>query len=676
MEKKSPIQTEEVVSSPGLVVEPKKPSKRRGFVLAISAYILVLVGAVAAYFVLQGGGSVGLPIQLASEKKEIVVVEKTWINCSDVRKIIEEGGKRYVACFGGVLVVDKATGKVTDQISMVEGLGNYVATDLVKKGDVLYIGSQDGFTIFNLKTRVARKISVGEGLVNGANIKLADDDTDLWVATFDGVSRYNYETGKITNYKSELAENSSKHSVWEIKVTSKAIYVSVGASAYSSGGVARFDKESQAWETWNSGDFEGLKFPGRVDVFDIVHLSGKVYVRDGNQVWVADDIKGSTWKWLPVITEEIGKKHPNSAIRSETVLGGKIIFKVEEEHYYFDPSSNKVENIKSDPTLVSDYQKWTDETTLTKLDGRPLKFYEVMGRIGKYIFISGQDGLWAYDQEMDSFENLYPTVETNGYNFSYMIPVEKTSKVLFYFQSCGMGCSNPKMVIVDMSDLSANIVDIESAWARLSEAGVGPKDALERDTLVFDSMAPNSSEIKLNWFTGKKSVFFDILKNEWRIGEEVPEGTFSDMRSIYRCNLDLSYSTQEGIAGVPGEGCESVAQDDLYTYTYVFDQDKPMMTQIDKATGTKKVLTPPLAKPQYTPFEWSYSLTVGAISVVDGKVYLATSRGLTVYDPKKDEWRLFSTLDGLPSDETLNFVVIKNGLVVVTNAGMAIVPRE
>lgn len=44
-----------------------------------------------------------------------------WINCDDVRNVIEENNSLYVACLGGVLIID-TSGSVIDQISMTDGL--------------------------------------------------------------------------------------------------------------------------------------------------------------------------------------------------------------------------------------------------------------------------------------------------------------------------------------------------------------------------------------------------------------------------------------------------------------------------------------------------------------------------------------------------------------------------
>ena len=145
-------------------------------------------------------------IDKSSANKELKQTQ--WVNCDDVRDVIEENNRLYVACNGGVLVVDKTSGKVVDQISMTQGLSNHTTTSLAKKGNILYIGTQDGFTIFDLSSRQAKKISVSKGLVNGANIFLALDGDILWIGTFDGLSRYDTISGQITNYKEELDRKS------------------------------------------------------------------------------------------------------------------------------------------------------------------------------------------------------------------------------------------------------------------------------------------------------------------------------------------------------------------------------------------------------------------------------------------------------------------------------------
>lgn len=110
---------------------------------------------------------------------------------------------------------------------MANGLGNEVVYFFIKKGNIFYIGTQDGFTIYNLLNRTSKKISINKGPVNEANIILADDEDKIIVGTLNGLAFYDIKTGRITNFKEELADNLESYSVNRILVTDKAIYEAV-----------------------------------------------------------------------------------------------------------------------------------------------------------------------------------------------------------------------------------------------------------------------------------------------------------------------------------------------------------------------------------------------------------------------------------------------------------------
>ena len=82
------------------------------------------------------------------KKEKIVSREsiKQWPNCSDIRGVVEENDKLYVACLGGLLILDEKSGDLS-QLTTTDGINSSTLTSLVKDGDKLYIGSQNGVNI-------------------------------------------------------------------------------------------------------------------------------------------------------------------------------------------------------------------------------------------------------------------------------------------------------------------------------------------------------------------------------------------------------------------------------------------------------------------------------------------------------------------------------------------------
>ncbi len=96
----------------------------------IFGLVIILVISIGFYF--YNNQKTNLPnvkIGMPTRNSGSVTLDQNlrWMNCADMRDVIEEKDRLYIACLGGVLVVDKE-GKVIDQITMADGLGNQTAT--------------------------------------------------------------------------------------------------------------------------------------------------------------------------------------------------------------------------------------------------------------------------------------------------------------------------------------------------------------------------------------------------------------------------------------------------------------------------------------------------------------------------------------------------------------------
>ncbi len=333
------------------------------------------------------------------QKKSSVITitdSREWANCNNIRQSIEYDSKRYLACYGGVLVLD-SNNQVVDQITMADGLGNPIVNSLVIKNNRLFMGTQDGVTVFDLSSRKAQKISVSEGLVNGSNIFLKEDGESLWVGTFNGVSKINSKDLSIKNYTTELGI-SPVHNIRDILVTPVSVYFTYVGGGGSAGGVARYDKLQDQWESFSPSDFIYQDTSeDRLDFSSLTQKDGQILLGNPSEVWQTTNSPHSTWT---------------------KVSNPEGIFS-----YDIDPSP--------------------------ELTGRPNTFDKLLAIIDSHLFFSSGSQIWQLDLNTFSFQDILTlSLSPHSNNISF-VPVTGSTKVLIFGQSCGMFCSEPEFVLYD-----------------------------------------------------------------------------------------------------------------------------------------------------------------------------------------------------------------------------------
>lgn len=619
---------------------------------------------------------------------------KQWIDCSDARQIIEEDNLLYVACYGGVLVVDKTTGLVQDQISMTQGLGNEIATSLVKKDNELFIGSQDGFARFNLTTRQAQKISVKEGLISGANINLTLDGNNLWVATFEGLSLYNIATGTIKNFTTELIDNTTSYDVTKIATTPSAGYVVLIASAYSRGGIARFDKMSQTWEKFGVGAFvDNLDQYSRVDFFGLAAAGNYVYAMEGNHVWQIPDSAGQTWQKLPGL--------PNQALNSNRTIfssHNKLYLINNNQLYFFDQTANAFKKVLL--TTSQDNQKinleytfpsngnlfinqnlyqnssvnkpWLavlnlDTLTLEEfnLNQRPTVFTDILAVIDNKPILCADNKIWQYDGAKDEFiprANIECN-EIRADNLSAFVPIANTSTIFIYFQPCGMGCDPPRPYLWHYDEDTIQTIELPKTLGLPQDTSLfydGNDGAVmnfhfdgaenERYTLSLDT---NSR----TWTTPTKTV---------RLNNKTASQTTITCNKLYAYELNNNVFNQVV--------CPTEPETNDVVWTVEKTNQTFSLVQKNKHTSELTTLTIPFTAPlKYSPFDNFETTTLKSATVYNEKLIVATNRGLYIYDPRKLSWRSFTTREGLVSNNISHFMLNNNTIWAITSGFSAIV---
>lgn len=626
-------------------------------------------------------------VLLAYKNTSLNNLSKQWVNCSDARDVIEERNTLYVACYGGVLMVDKNSGNILDQITQTQGLGNSTTTSLVKKDGKLFIGTQDGFTIFDLNSRQAKKISVEEGLVNGANIELREDGNDLWVGTFDGVSLYKTDTGEITNFREELADYSISYSTREILVTPNAAYAIVGANSESPGGIARFDKEKRVWERFGPEIFSKSGPYARVDLFNLVKVENKIIVTDvgneGDMLWQADDKFQTTWKPLENVITQLKKSYnKNSIFRIDKVIGvNELNIVVDDNIFKYSPETEQLRkevNISDISYLapVRNGKIWIkpskDNVWLSRFDANSLKedeqiklsrkperFDSVAAIINGEPILKGDGTLWRYDKS--GFVKLSQSLKDLDY-WTEMIfqPIINSNLVLIYSQSCGHGCGEPKFTLLNYNDRSLTPVELSLDLQK--------KIKFERggfSLLSFQKLDSERKEATFNiGYSASESAVLNIDSKKWKIR---PIDSLASGESTTRTSCNPLYNFDKVFSETP---CTNLETD---KYRYILEENK--LFEEKKSTGSKTKLEIPVTPPEYSPFpDWDKTYNpINRVIMLDGKLWVGSERGLAVYNPEGfQKWKLFSVENGLVSNKVIDFVIDNKTMWVLTNGGVSL----
>jgi hypothetical protein len=680
---------------PEPVPTPAKPSNNRNKIVIgiIIAIFLILISAATAYYFFVFKNQTKNSGILPEAKVTNLQPPKYWINCDDKRQVIEEGNLLYIGCLGGVLIIDKTTGEVKDQISMANGMGDVTAESIVKKGDTLYIGTQDGISIFNLKTREAKKISVKEGLVNGANVELSEDGDNIWVTTFNGVTLFNPAKGTLTNYRTELDSQAEKVDVVNALVTDKYVYFLEVASVYSSGAVIRYDKSAGTFKTFKPDSFGKTDQYARIDFNYVGNFGGLVFVGDSNSIFEIDENGDDTWKKI---------ESPFEFVKQDTGLSDNVILHIlqnsdtkglllssENKIYRYTPSTGTTERIYdfgksytdilfhnsgpkiwfNPPTNSGNWISFLDlnnlQVTNYTLKDRPQAFGQVVALIDDEPIIDTSAGIYKYSIDQGKFVEFLGGLSGFNGNFQQPLfqPIPGTSEVFIFRQVCGQGCEKPAFDLYNYADGTSKELILPSAISTLGSTQVPGGVIYDFFSLSWRNFA--NGKIGLSYSNNgiEKYIVYDINSGEWSSATKIPEGVnkFDPAMGII-CNRVYTYKTNGN--KFSEDGCTGQATN--RSLSWKISDNK--IIEVDQSTGKTKTLNPPVLEANYTPFDTVAYPGFSKLMFAHSKLWIASNRGLISYDPNIESYKLYGPSEGLLSKDITNYLVGKY-LWVVTNMG-------
>jgi len=230
--------------------EKEKVFDKKWFKITILVVpVLVILLVIAGYFFLtnkqRGNNLINFQNNQTEQSKENIGLFERFPNSSNKGGMAFDQNSIWVANGQGLIRFNKISGE-QKIFTETDGLLGNETTGVIKYGDEIWITSQSrGISIFNTKTNSWRYFTTANGLVNDGNLIMKLDDNVLWLATFDGFAKYDFTTQKWTNWKEGAGIKFA--GVSDFVFDDKKVWINVSQNAYTRGGVIELDKSTLIW---------------------------------------------------------------------------------------------------------------------------------------------------------------------------------------------------------------------------------------------------------------------------------------------------------------------------------------------------------------------------------------------------------------------------------------------
>ncbi len=551
-----------------------------------------------------------------------------FIGCLEQRDYLAIDKLMYIACDGGVVAVDMQTKNIVKTLTMADGLANEFITSLVNYKDYLYIGSQDGITQYNLTTHDTKIINTQTGLSNGANIKLLLDEDRLWVATFDGLDSIDLKTLKVTHHKKAINPEVETLNTVALAKGGNFIYASILGSNKSSAFVARFNTAANTWEVFEANRFANAPSTG-LNIYDFYTTQEGVYAFDlfntgQNFELTFEELLTNNRAWKQILGEDSWRSI--SEEDKETVQLAYDTKKKKPVTLINDYTTNKVWHVIN-TKVISGGGFEVQGNALLKVDHKTLDKNIIQGN--------------ADDTSLILFE-----------------PLEYTNLSLAVYQSCGQGCSRPKVYLHNYvtEALDEVLLPVETAETLNGYAFVSAFDSKELVLYTVDTTTLEETSYTLDTLTKQftKLTTTKLSKLPDLVHPIKTSNNVYDFNSRFTLARRLvTATTKEDIAKL---GITYTANEDLIKLQY-----------------KGKEYTLKMLPKRYSPFaDWLHTIEVRKIQIDQNVVWVGTDRGLMRIDANTGVTTLFGPKDGLISPNVKDFIAV-DGKVITAYNGISIV---
>jgi hypothetical protein len=166
-------------------------------------------------------------------------------NSSNKGKMVVDESFIWVANGAGLVRYNKISGEQRI-FTESDGLLGNETTGLIKYKDEVWITSQSrGISVLNTTDNTWRYFTTENGLISDGNLIIELDGDVIWLATIGGFAKYDFKTGKWTNWKE--GAGIPFVSVRDFVFNNNSVWIVVSRNAYTVGGVLKLDKRTLTW---------------------------------------------------------------------------------------------------------------------------------------------------------------------------------------------------------------------------------------------------------------------------------------------------------------------------------------------------------------------------------------------------------------------------------------------
>jgi hypothetical protein len=197
-----------------------------------------------------------------------------------------------------------------------------------------------------------------------------------------------------------------------------------------------------------------------------------------------------------------------------------------------------------------------------------------------------------------------------------------------------------------------------------------PKEILNKDSSgSYSSLTFVKYDLPKNEFIftkDKDEVTYNINTSSWKtISVKTLPYSLNQFNSISCNNL---YTFAGNADMFKKYNCADTAQNNDYVWKVEKETPDTSLLQTNKKTQNSITLTIPAAEATYSPFKDNTltHINIGSIIYLDNNLWVATNRGLGIYNTKTLTWKMITVADGLTSNNIGSFVVGKDYVWVLS----------
>lgn len=658
--------------------QPAHEARSRSQLIAVAAVVIVMLIGIVAVFVYFPQ----LRLQSNQDGSVSDTLERVayFPRLSDIRAIRPDHTDPqylWLLTMASVMRIDTKSQEITDYTREISGTEGQILTDLVHVGDTLFTGMQGGLIEYDLNTKKSTRYTKNDGLVSNSNIALTVDPADedvLWIGTFEGLSKFSISSRTFENFVSEMGIPGSALQPRVFHVDDRYVWLTVSSNAYTTGGVARLDKQTGIWKHWGYEFFEAVSPDGRFDTYGAAADGDHAIVEQDGVVFSYDPEKDT---WLPITAYK-----QTASVKREFILKGMTAFfwagTIKElnidtrvERNLLQPSMFTRTDVSLDAFAKNLLRLEFDRVNnrlivypeqlshkngigIMDFDTRDVAMIPSASFIrtfslfnvtladarGSHIIVNGEEGLVDYDWTQKMVRNLLP----------YTVDVAKIvadKVVALNLATCEVYC--------DIKTLTASTTIISLDTAKIESAAI-----LTGTTTEAYYIGDSPSEVYLLNYTYKdthKGYKFDTQRNEFSL-------------------VNLSDHQWVPLEWYAHPDTRAVVSSPDGSRTVSFDRGQKgdvVSLTIQDSNGEREVQVP-MGPAQYNHWSTDTSTNINS-SVFDARsqhiFWIGTNRGLIRLNVQTREGRLFTIDDGLSSNEIYKIVSAGDVLVVEDQAGVS-----